>query len=103
MPGDSPLSEHDVLPIGGEMNTFDDTRSARAHDPLLHGDTSSHVEADQSEDRWVCIEPGVSRAIHLGHSPGPQDREDLVRTQPAAWSQTHASKVLPASRPSESG
>ena len=42
----------------------------------------------------VAPEPGVSRPVDLGHSTGAEDRQHLVRTQPAAGSQAHAANVL---------
>jgi hypothetical protein len=46
-----------------------------------------HLEGD------VPAEAGVPRAVDLGHSPGAEGRQHLVRTQPAAGSQTHVARL----------
>jgi hypothetical protein len=38
----------------------------------------------QHLDRHVALQPGVARAIHLAHSAGTDQMQDLVRTETIA-------------------
>src|SRR5689334_14630612 len=80
MPRGSLLAEHDVLAIGSEVKGPTEVR--RPDGPRLQGDTPSHVEADQADDRWICLvdscKPELVRAgptdcADVGGEPGQRD------------------------------
>ena len=78
---------------GDEIGVVERTRESRllleAPDQL--GVPGQGLVDDLEGD--VPSEPGVPRPVDLGHSPGAEGGEHLVRTQPAAGSQAHASNL----------
>ena len=43
----------------------------------------------QHLDGDFAIEPRVTRAIHLAHTAGAEERHDFVRPEASAWTQRH--------------
>ena len=44
---------------------------------------------EEDFERDVAIELRIAGAIHLAHPAGTHQRQNLVRSEPGAWSQSH--------------
>ena len=46
-------------------------------------------------DRNGAFQPGVAGTVHFTHTPGTEQRENLVRAQPGSTGKGHSQNILP--------